>query len=108
MYQSKCVIELRLIEDIKKEQAKQAELSEVHLLEINDLESKISAHDAIVDKQKAWIQDRDNNIQSLTLEVVNLKESVETEKRQKDTAYRRRAELEENVQELKNELIKQQ
>ena len=85
------------MQDIKTEKAKQAELVEAHQNEVSGLESKISAHDAIVEKQKAWIQERDKNIESLTLEIVNLKESVAAEKRHKEKAYTRRAELEESV-----------
>ena len=107
LYQSKCVIELQLAEDVKNAKAGQAELVEAHQKEVAALESKISAHDAIVDKQKAWIQDRDKSIEALSLDMATLRETAEAEKRQKEGAYRRRAELEEQVQALKNENIKE-
>lgn len=102
------MIELQLAQDVKNAKAGHAELVEAHQKEVAALESKISTQDAIVDKQKAWIQDRDKSIEALSLDMATLRESAEAEKRQKEGAYRRRAELEEQVQALKNENIKEQ
>ena len=51
--------------------------------------------------QKSQITERDNNIQSLSHEIVNLKENFESEKRLKENAYIKRAELEDYGKELK-------
>ena len=101
MYQSKCIKELQLIQDIENKNKKQNELVAAHLTEVNDLHSKISPNDAIVDMQKSQITERDNNIQSLSHEIVNLKENFESEKRLKENAYIKRAELEDYGKELK-------